>query len=724
MSLQQIGQYRLDSLLGVGGMGEVYRAYDLHRDRVVALKLLPEALSADAEYLQRFRRESHVAARLREPHVVPIHDWGEVEGRLFIDMRLVDGQNVRDILAEGGAMSPAKAVSIIGQVAEALDAAHTDGLVHRDIKPSNIIVTPSGFVYVVDFGIARSIGTARTSLTITGVTVGTLDYMAPERFTNETVDGRTDVYSLGCLLHECLTGSQPFPGEDLPSLMYAHLYTNAPAPNTVNPNVSTLFDAVVAKGMAKSAADRYPTAGALAQAAGAALAAGSIPAQRVADDVDRKAAARVGARPPRPAPDESTATQGRAGFAHEAPENEVVAPVPDVPARSSSPIGWNPVPPNRPTPSAPSALPPPPFPPTRTQPGSGKASRRWVVVALPLVAALIAVIVLVRPGRGVGTDTTSGGALPPAAADVAASVAVPTVRETVTAGTTPGYLEVAPNARSAYIANRDAGYVSVLDTTINKVTATIPIPAGPPQFVSFSPDGRRAYVSIFNTERTVHLIGVLDTRTNTLLATIPVGTRPFASATSPDGSLLYVPSHDDGRLDVIDTVSNTVKFTIPVPKNPHWVAFGRDGKRFYTANHESGIVSVLAAATNTVLTTIPVGKSPHSTAVSPDGTRVAVVNFDSNNVSVIDTTTNAVVATIAVGQRPQDIAYVPDGHYLYAANVDSDTVSVIDATTNQVTATIPTGDGPTSIAMLPNGRQAYVTNLNAGTILVLDITAS
>ena len=217
MTPRQVGSYRIDRLLGVGGMGEVYLAYDTDRDRYVALKLLPEALSGDEEYLRRFQRESHIAARLREPHVIPIHDYGEIDGQLFIDMRLVDGVDIGALLKRDGPIAAERAVHLLGQVAQALDAAHADHLVHRDIKPSNILVTESDFVYVVDFGIARATGARQTPLTITGATIGTLHYMAPERFADQAIDGRADVYSLACVLHECLTGAPPFDGKDLPA---------------------------------------------------------------------------------------------------------------------------------------------------------------------------------------------------------------------------------------------------------------------------------------------------------------------------------------------------------------------------------------------------------------------------------------------------------------------------------------------------------------------------
>ena len=162
-------------------------------------------------------------------------------------------------------------MQLIGQVADALDAAHAEGLVHRDIKPSNILVTATDFVYVVDFGIARSVGSARTSLTISGATVGTLEYMSPERFTLADIDGRSDVYSMACVLLECLTGRRPFTGHDLPSLMFAHLHT-PPAPlSSIVHGLPGDLDAVIARGLAKRPEDRYPTAGAMAEAARAAL---------------------------------------------------------------------------------------------------------------------------------------------------------------------------------------------------------------------------------------------------------------------------------------------------------------------------------------------------------------------------------------------------------------------------------------------------------------------
>ncbi|AYF77428.1 serine/threonine protein kinase [Nocardia yunnanensis] len=265
----RFGPYRLDRLIGRGGMGEVYQAYDTIKDRTVAIKVLPERLAEDAVYRQRFQRESHAAARLREAHVIPIHDYGEIDGRLYIDMRLVDGDSLRSLLHRHGPGTPADAVAVVEQVAAALDAAHRDGLLHRDVKPDNILLTHEGFVYLVDFGIAQSV--TDESLTQDGGAVGSYRYMAPERFAAGDIGPASDVYALTCVLFECLTGTRPFAGGNEAQIMGAHLFDPIPKPSLVRPTVPAAFDAVVARGMAKEPGQRYGTAGELAAAARAAL---------------------------------------------------------------------------------------------------------------------------------------------------------------------------------------------------------------------------------------------------------------------------------------------------------------------------------------------------------------------------------------------------------------------------------------------------------------------
>lgn len=263
-----LGRYRLVEVLGTGATGEVWRARDSVAGRMVALKLLRQECSADDEFVRRFRHEVRTAAAVDSPHLVPIHDFGVCEGRLFIDMRLIDGRDLRAILQQGP-LAPEQAVAVVDQVASALNAAHRHELVHRDVKPANILVAEHGFVYLTDFGLARAgDGTAVTS---TGLMLGTWAYRSPEQFGPGEVDSRVDVYALSCVLYECLTGLQPFTGETMAAQFVAHRSAPPPRPSQLNRSVPQRFDPVIARGMAKDPAARFSTVMDLAAAARFAL---------------------------------------------------------------------------------------------------------------------------------------------------------------------------------------------------------------------------------------------------------------------------------------------------------------------------------------------------------------------------------------------------------------------------------------------------------------------
>lgn len=259
------GRYRLIEMLGRGGMGEVWRAYDTETKRTVAIKVLPPYLADDNEFVQRFRREAEAAAQLNSPHVIPIHHYGEIDGRLYVDMRLIDGRDLGTLLTEGP-LEPVRAVRIIDQIAKALQTAHKVGLIHRDIKPSNILLDDDDFAYLIDFGIARAAD--ETRMTKSGNTIGTFAYIAPERLDPQSEeDARADIYSLACVFYEALTGEPPFPGSTAAHLIAAHLNTPPPRPSTSQPNVPTQVDEVIATGMAKDPNQRYTTTIELADAA-------------------------------------------------------------------------------------------------------------------------------------------------------------------------------------------------------------------------------------------------------------------------------------------------------------------------------------------------------------------------------------------------------------------------------------------------------------------------
>ncbi|OMC47869.1 serine/threonine-protein kinase PknH/PknJ [Mycobacterium sp. IS-1264] len=266
----QFGPYRLMRLLGRGGMGEVYEAHDTAKDRTVALKLMSQEFNSDNVFRRRMQREAHTAGRLQEPHIVPIHDYGEIDGQLFIDMRFIEGTDLGGVLRREGALSPPRAVAIVSQVAAALDAAHRAGVVHRDIKPENILITGDDFAYLVDFGIAAA-ATDQHHLTQTGTAVGSWSYMAPERFGDDDVTYRSDIYALACVLFECLTGTRPYRTQNLTTLMGAHLMQPIPRPSQQRQGIPAAFDDVIARGMAKHPMHRYSSAGDLARAAQQAL---------------------------------------------------------------------------------------------------------------------------------------------------------------------------------------------------------------------------------------------------------------------------------------------------------------------------------------------------------------------------------------------------------------------------------------------------------------------
>jgi serine/threonine protein kinase, bacterial len=273
-------------------MGKVYKAHDTTMDRDVAIKVLPPELATEPGYEQRFRREAHTAARLTAPHIIPIYESGELDGRLYLVMPIIEGIDIGGLLRRDGPMSPQRAVRVIEQLSGALDAAHAVGLVHRDVKPSNALITGRDFVYLIDFGIAHD--AAATKLTSTGMIVGTLSYMAPERFTAGIADARSDIYALACVLHECLTGQPPYPGESIEQQIAGHLTLDPPKPSARRPELPLGFDEVIATGMAKDPEKRYQSAHELAIAAQHALA--TAPSRNL------HAASALDATPPAPTP--------------------------------------------------------------------------------------------------------------------------------------------------------------------------------------------------------------------------------------------------------------------------------------------------------------------------------------------------------------------------------------------------------------------------------------
>jgi serine/threonine protein kinase len=297
----RIAGYRIEARVGRGGMGEVFRAVQLNLDRRVALKILAPRLADDERFRRRFLRESRIAASIDHPSIIPIYETGEDGGLLYIAMRYVDGPDLATVLRRAGRLAPARAMAIMTQVASALDAAHQRGLVHRDVKPANILLAsgPGGsdsHCYLCDFGLIKQVDSEQvvSALTATDQFVGTIPYVAPEQIEGTALDGRTDVYSLGCVVFHCLTGSVPFQGSNDVEVVFAHISRPPPSLSDRAPDLPPTLDPIVARAMAKSIEDRWPTCSSLVAALSAQFAS-HPPLPTPDDDITRSM---VHPRPP------------------------------------------------------------------------------------------------------------------------------------------------------------------------------------------------------------------------------------------------------------------------------------------------------------------------------------------------------------------------------------------------------------------------------------------
>jgi serine/threonine protein kinase len=357
----ELGGFAIESIAGRGGMGVVYRARQRLPDRIVALKVISSEYADDPQFRTRFEREAAIAAQIEHPNVIPVHAVGEADGTLFIAMRFVDGVDLRKTLSQEGRLEPTRAVAIVDQVAQALDAAHARGLVHRDVKPANILVSSSGareHVYLSDFGLARHV-VGSHGLTGTGAFIGTIDYVAPEQARGDRVDARADIYSLGCVLFQALTGTVPFPADNDLAKLFAHGSQPPPSALERNPTLPVAFDAVLKRAMAKDPDDRYASAGDLGRAATAAC-SGTSPAS----------------------PERTVAT----GSAAPAPEHAAVAP-PDPPAANAR------------SPATPSP--------------QGGDRRKWIWVGAGAAALAVAVVLAIVLSGGSGKQSVSTLSLTP-----------------------------------------------------------------------------------------------------------------------------------------------------------------------------------------------------------------------------------------------------------------------------------------------------------------------
>jgi serine/threonine protein kinase len=365
--------YRIEGVLGRGGMGVVYLAEQPELGRRVAIKVIAPALASDPDYLERFKRESRLAAAIEHPNAIPIYEAGVADEDMpYLVMRYVEGEDLSSLLRREGRLDRRRAAAIVDQIAGALDEAHARGLVHRDVKPANVIVESrrgTEHAYLTDFGLTREVD-ASGGPTATGRWVGTIDYASPEQIKGKPVDARCDVYALGCLLYTTLTGHLPFEREEDVAKLYAHVSEPPPAPSELADEVTDELDVVVERAMAKEPDDRYPSAGDLGRAA---------------------LSAATGA--PVSQPEHSVAT-GEA-----APVTQPAEPTPTKPSE--------------PPPTEPSREPPPPTRPEQPRPSRAGARRRPLIAlgAMLAVGAAVAIGIVVLGGGGgsPSSSATNGG---------------------------------------------------------------------------------------------------------------------------------------------------------------------------------------------------------------------------------------------------------------------------------------------------------------------------
>jgi YVTN family beta-propeller protein len=699
---EDFGPYRLDELVGRGGMGEVWRAFDTRRKRVVALKRLGAEQSGNAEFEARFRRECELAARLNAPTVIPIHDYGEIDGRLFLDMRFVQGEDLGARLRHGP-LEPAAAVRVVEQLAAALDAAHAAGLVHRDVKPSNTLLAEGDFVYLVDFGIVRSLESDTVLTTANGV-VGTAGYLAPERILGTGEDHRSDVYSLACVLHECLTGERPYTATTAAAVIAAHLHSPIPQTSARDPRLRP-FDAVVAAGMAKDPADRTASAGAFARLAAEAL-----------------------HRPLTVVPHTQVGTARGPEGTQLGPPDTIIGPLRGVrppaagswtggpPPGSNGAAGWGPPPGGAPFSSDPpawGAAPP-------SSPAAPARRRRWpwlAGTAVLLVAALVAVVVI-APWRSarpdpvevpvIGPTTTTSAAPKPTLPRLLSSTALGGDPRSLVVHDGQAFSVVVPQRFTDQVVTVDlASGVPGLPMTVSEAGGGIAVDGqgqlwvprcvpggGPCSLDALDRDGPlttgvgldRVPTNLVLEQRTglAHVVvltnGIssvvsVDTASEAIVnGPLPLGVGNAVLALSPDGDLLAF-SDGTAQVTLVSARSGQVEGVVGTMEGASRLAFAPDGRTLYVS---SGIFGGVAAVDlGTQLLTAPptqLGAGAAGIAVSPDGSRVYVANAQTGTLEILDAGLQR-IGSVTVGGAPTDV--VADGDRIYLTDTADDSLLVV-----------------------------------------------
>jgi serine/threonine-protein kinase len=766
-----VAGYRLEEQIGRGGMALVYRARDVQLGRNVALKLLSPVLGRDEAFRQRFIRESRAAAAVDHPHIIPIFAAGDSDGVLFIAMRYVQGGDVRRLVDELGALPAGRTVSIITQVASALDAAHLNGLVHRDIKPANMLLdsTDNGgqqdHVYLADFGLSKR-SLSATGLTSIGQFLGTPAYVAPEQIEGRTVDGRADLYALACAAFEMLCGTPPFQRDDDLAIMWAQVSAPPPSLSERRPDLPPAVDTVLRQALAKDPADRF--AGCLAFAA----------ALRAALGLHGQAAGPPSAGPrtqtsgPRPVP--------------EHPPTQVSGPRPDTAARPVDPptADWQPSGPSRPPggsrgPAGPPGLGGPGGPSGPARP-AGRRRRRWpmAVAGVAVIGAAIGAFTALQGGGGNqkatgAADTTKAktpaAVLPAISAPgcrstVGKASSLSTVRsQSVAVGPHPFGVNTTADGKFTFVSRADGIVVlsngSGLAPTVDHV---ISVP-GLQKAGALTHNGKYLIAALNSGAVVVDVAAAEQGSSHAVVGTLTssFGGGAVEVGISPDDRFVFVTLQESAAMAVFNLQtalthgfgSSAVVGKVGLGQQPVGLTFSPDAKLMYvtsmtkvpTQSAGQGTVSVIDTAlaeTNpakAVKTTADAGCDP--VRVITDGTTVWVTSRESNALlgfsasRLLSDPEHALQAQVAVGAAPIGETFAGSGSRTRILIADSNqggqsgvapTVAVVDPAKalhrqQALLGYISTGQLPRQFTIQPGGETALVTNDLAGQLQAIDL---
>jgi len=753
---RQLGAYQLVDVIGRGGMAVVYKALQPALRRYVAIKVLPAYFVHQADFRARFQQEAETVARLDHRNILPIYDYGQEGDLPYIVMPLVSGGTLGDWL--GQAPPLAEALQVFSNVLSALDYAHQHQIVHRDLKPSNVLMSQGNWPLLADFGIARIIGPS-LRITHSGILVGTPEYMAPEQSEGRAVDHRTDIYALGIILFQILTGRLPYQGATPMSVILQHIQEPVRLPREINPALSPAWDAVILQCMAKDPDQRYQSARALDEAVRAAAWEGQSlsgywpPGGRPDPEVLHQSAVKALAAgswqrvillcgqilrlDPGHAAAVTLLTQAQDALRREQDSQQA--------QRVEQLV---------------------------TQAEEALATEQFTIARRYYEEAAAAAPALPQPQEGLAR-VEEARAL--ASLYYAARVDIAAQRWDEAANKlerlekrAPGYRDVASlrqevdakyqqelllaaqyDEGSAALARRDwraaitaFGRVVAIEPAYRDAAVRL-VEAREAEDSSQGLANARAALAAGRVQEAVALLETLMrhrprlTEAAALLATARAQLSP-AAAPAParaaevetprvsepravTSACVYVTNRASGTVSVVAVATNTVLAIVPVGGGPLGVGIAR-GSHVYVSNRGVNAVQVIDPTTNRLVGTIPVGSGPYGVAVHPDGSRVYVTARFSGTVAVIDTASQQVIATVPVGRTPSSLALDSSGTRVYVSNCDSHSVSVIDTASNEEIAAIalPPASSPEGLALSPDDARLYVASFRSDQVIVVD----